>query len=307
MPQDLAHIYIKLDFKNEHENARSAEDARGFLSSVARASAAAQLLAERYGGTVLEVQGALIHAALPNNLASVEDFAAHLHAIYRTVFDNPDGRVLGWRMAADGGRTLVVAGRGVHGDDSYVSLGRSANGPARYIYAQLELPEEQRLLKRFCLGTRDQRTDRWKHVDLNVLRLPLAEARSIGELARATQPHLEFQQALSTPQEVSARTAASIPSIPDRPYTYFGWVIRCDLDGFTSRVEECFDNNQRLQELADLLRALAKRRAQQVLALARECEALARPLEVVAASDCVREVFALFALDLRLPLPATSH
>ncbi len=43
------------------------------------------------------------------------------------------------------------------------------------------------------------------------------------------------------------------------------------------------------------------------LALARECEALARPLEVVAASDCVREVFALFALDLRLPLPATSH
>lgn len=45
---------------------------------------------------------------------------------------------------------------------------------------------------------------------------------------------------------------------------------------------------------------------QQVLALARECEALGRPLRVVAASDCVREVFALFALDARLPLPPAT-
>ncbi|MGE3773348.1 MAG: lipid asymmetry maintenance protein MlaB [Gammaproteobacteria bacterium] len=46
--------------------------------------------------------------------------------------------------------------------------------------------------------------------------------------------------------------------------------------------------------------------AQQVLALARECEALGRPLQVVAASDCVREVFTLFALDARLALPAAA-
>jgi len=46
--------------------------------------------------------------------------------------------------------------------------------------------------------------------------------------------------------------------------------------------------------------------AQLLLALARECAALARPLEVLAASDCVREVFTLYALDARLPLPAPS-
>jgi len=46
--------------------------------------------------------------------------------------------------------------------------------------------------------------------------------------------------------------------------------------------------------------------AQQVLALARECEALGRSLRIVAASDCVREVFTLFALDSRLPLPAVA-
>lgn len=251
VPQDLAHVYIKLDFKKEHENARSAEDARGFLSSVARASFAAHLLAERYGGTVLEVQGAMIHAALPNNPASVPDFAANLHGIYRTVFDNPDGRVLGWRMAADGGRTLVVAGRGVHGDDSFVSLGRSANRPARYIYAQLELPEERRSLKRSCLGIREALADRWQHMDLDALRPRLVEAASIAKPARTAQPQLEFLKALRAPQGVTARTAAPMPSAtPDRPHTYFGWVMRCDLDGFTARVEECFDNDQRLQELA---------------------------------------------------------
>lgn len=45
---------------------------------------------------------------------------------------------------------------------------------------------------------------------------------------------------------------------------------------------------------------------QQVLSLARECEALGRPLRVVAASDSVREVFGLFGLDARLPLPAPA-
>lgn len=256
-PQDLAHIYIKLEFKKEHENARSAEDARGFLSSVARASVAAHLLAERYAGVVLEVQGAMIHVALPNKPLGVQDFAAHVHGIYRTVFSNPNGRVLSWRIAADGGLTLVVASRGVHGDDSYVSLGRSANRPARHIYAQLDLSEERRSLKRFCLGIRDPRTDRWQHIDLNTLRPHLEETNAIAESARTRRPQLEFLEALRTHQPVTARTAAPVPptgppasSSMDRPYTYFGWVMRCDLDGFTSRVEECFDNDQKLQDLA---------------------------------------------------------
>lgn len=45
---------------------------------------------------------------------------------------------------------------------------------------------------------------------------------------------------------------------------------------------------------------------QQLLALVRECEALARPLRVVGASDCVREVVGLMGVDARLALPAPS-
>jgi hypothetical protein len=256
-PQDLVHTYIKLEFDKEHENASSAERARGFLSSVARASIAAHRLAEHYGGVLLEVQGSMLHVALPNKPGSAQDYAANLHGIYRAVFSKSTGRVLGWRLAADSGRTLVVAGRGAHGDDSYVSLGKSANRPARHIYEQLELPEDRRSLRRFWLGVREARTERWQHVDMNTLTLRLDEANSIAEVARSGQPQLEFLEALHAQRSAFARTAAPIPPAQaharptaDSPHTYFGWVMRCDLDGFTSRVEECFDDDQRLQELA---------------------------------------------------------
>lgn len=256
-PQDLAHVYVKLDFKAAHENARTADDARGFLRSVARATAAVHFLAQSYGGVLLEVQGSMLHAALPNKPNGAKEFAADLHGIFRVVFGDSNGRVQGWRMVADGGRTLVVAGRGVHGDTSYVSLGMSANRPAKHLYSQLELREEQRALKRFCLGVRDPATDRWQHVALDSLPQRLVEAKAIAEAARTSDPQMEFLPALEAQrQRVTARAAplppAGAPAAPtaDRPHTYFGWVMRCDLDGFTSRVEECFDNDAKLQDLA---------------------------------------------------------
>lgn len=257
MPRDLAHVYVKLDFKKEHENASTAEDARGFLRSVARAAIATHLLAERLGGAILEVQGSMLHAAVPNNAERTKEFAANLHGIFRAVFDRADGRVQGWRMAADGGRTLVVAGRGVHGDNSFVSLGKSANRPARHIYEQLELPEEQRSLRRYCLGFRNPVTERWEHVALDSLPRQLNEAKAIAEAARTEDPQMEFLPALRAQQQrVTARAAplppADAPASPtaDRPHAYFGWVMRCDLDGFTARVEECFDNDAKLADLA---------------------------------------------------------
>lgn len=268
-PQNLIHVYIKLDFRREHENARTAEDARGFLSSVARAATAAHLLAVRSRGLVLEVQGSLIHVGLPATSGDAKRYAAEAHRLYQSVFNRADGRVLGWRITADSGRTLVVAGRGVHGDQSLVSLGQSANRPAKHLYEQLELPEDRRDLKRFHLGFRDARVDRWQHFDLDALPAQLHETASIVETARNETPKLEFEDALRRAPHAASRTAAPLgaigsPGLPtsDRPHTYFGWVMRCDLDGFTARVEECFDNDQQLQELAAQFYAIMDEAAQ---------------------------------------------
>lgn len=257
MPRDLAHLYVKLDFEAAHENARTAEDARAFLRSVARASVGASLLAKHYNGALLEVQGSILHVAVPAGSDVTREFAADLHGVYRVVFNDSRGRVRGWRMAADSGRTLVVAGRGVHGDNSFVSLGPSANRPAKHLYEQLELPEERRSLKRFGIAIRNSASSRWEHVSLDSLPPRLAEAKAIAETARTKDPRTEFLPALQAQQQsVTARALplppTGTPASPtaERPHTYFGWVMRCDLDGFTSRVEGCFDDQAKLQELA---------------------------------------------------------
>lgn len=262
LPSSLAHIYVKLDFKHKYENARTSDDARSFLRSVARAATAAHYLAERNGGLLLEVQGSTLHVGLPSRpgatkvIESAMTFVGHLHQAYRAMFDDARRPVDGWRMTVDAGKTLLVAGSGVHDDHSLVSLGPSANRPAKHLYAQLELAEDDRHLKRFCVGVRDPRTGRWDHEALDRLPVNLDEAREIGEQARSLEPRLDFVEAASGWQRVTAQAApiapAGAPGSPsaDKPVTYFGWVMRTDLDGFTKRVDECFDDAQKVQELA---------------------------------------------------------
>lgn len=262
-PLPLAHVYVRLDFEKRFEAARTAEDARGFLRSVARAATAAAHLAEELGGALMEVQGSVLHVALPTPIGDTTTlrFASDLHWVLRALFDRPDARVRGWRMTADAGATLVVRGRGVHGDDSFVSLGRAANRPAKHLYAQLELPEDKRRLKRFWIGVRDAQSGAWRYTSLEDTAPRVDKARVVAEKAQAAEPAIDYSRPISTP--MAKASAAPIgpawsPSSPsaDRPQSYFGWVMRADLDGFSARVEGCFDNDLRLQELALEFRAI---------------------------------------------------
>ncbi|MCE9619068.1 MAG: hypothetical protein K8R92_04070 [Planctomycetes bacterium] len=254
VPTQLAHIYVKLDFQSKFESAQTAEDAKGFFRSVARATLATDLVAKGYGGEVLEVQGSMLHIGVPLPAATfdAQSLMGSLHAALGDLFSRVGSRVDGWRMAYDNGRTLVVASRGVHGDSSYVSLGKSANRPAKHIYAQLELPESERKLKRGCYAEWDSRTTAWKYGDLGLLPRMLKEAHRASSEAYRIEPRVSFIEAISTKRGVRADAAPIGPGAvnPNVPRTYFGWVMRADLDGFTARVEECFDDDARLTKLA---------------------------------------------------------
>jgi hypothetical protein len=261
-PQHLAHVYVKLDFKPESENAASAEAARGFLRSVARAAVMAHNVAQLHDGFLLEVQGSMLHIGLVGNpgqlLDSTYTFASDLHIAYRQMFSDPQKRVQGWRMSVDAGKTLVVVGRGVHGDDSYVSLSNAANRPAKHLYSQLAIPlEADRALKRFCIAVRDSGVGRWLHIDLDSLAVRQDYAVIEGRIKQAQKsgPKVLYEQLWPRGKLVTARAlpvappgTRSAPS-PEQPYTHFGWVMRADLDGFTKRVEECFDDDWCLSEL----------------------------------------------------------
>lgn len=269
LPDQLSHVYVKLEFDDEHERAKTADLARGFLASVARASDAAQQTATRYGGMLLEVQGSTIHVALPMGKGQWYSYAGDLHSALRVIFHDGQKRVKGWRMVSDGGRTMVVAAAGVHGDHSFVSIGNSANRPAKHLYRQLELPEEDRALKRHHIGWYDSGNQRWQHRRLDEVPSQSTEAvKSISESVRRGDPRLDFFRAIQAGSPASARAmplaspgAPGSPR-PDRPHTYFGWVIRADLDGFTRQVEACFECPEELAKLAaefrDIMQFAAK-------------------------------------------------
>ncbi len=260
-PQILGHVYIKLDFKHQYENAVTADDARSFLRSVARASMASSAVAAHYEGSLLEVQGSMLHVGVPlrqvdAELSDVRDLLSDLHAAFGGLFGQERSRVDGWRMAVDVGKTLVVAGRGVHGDESWVSLGRSANRPAKHLYAQLELPEERRDLKSYYVGLRDGHSGKWHHHDLR--QMPAKSSRGADAASDIREAALNlsysgagFQHAHIAAQAVPLAPAGT-PGSPtaDKPQTHFGWVLRADLDGFTARVDECMDDDAQLQQLA---------------------------------------------------------
>lgn len=261
-PQEIAHVYIKLDFQSDSENAANADDAKGFLRSVSRASLAAHHIAQQYNGVLLEVQGSTLHAGLrgqPQFSASAMDnanaFVADLHYAYQILFRDKQKRVQGWRMTVDTGKTLLVAGRGVHGDDSLVSLGNAANRPAKHLYSQLELPDADQELKVFQVGVRQPQNGKWIHENLDRAKPRLLkEARAIAEDASRTEPKVDWKDG---GKQVTARALPLGPAgspaspSPDRPATHFGWVMRSDLDGFTARVQQCLDKNEKLQELAE--------------------------------------------------------
>lgn len=254
LPEVFTHVYIKLDFKPQYENARTGDDAGGFLRSVARAGMAAHRIAESYGGALMEVQGSLLHAALPPTFAGINAgtaFAGDLHRAYSHVFDDRTSRVDGWRMTLDTGKTLVVAGAGVHGDESLVSLGSAANRPAKYLHQQLELPEEARDLKRFHLGARNGSTGQWQTTALD--RLPVGRARetdAVAEEVRREKVSVNYSDFRAVSGEALGQAAPIGNPTADRPTVYFGWVMRADLDGFTKRVEECLNDDAKLRDLA---------------------------------------------------------
>lgn len=255
-PQVLDHIYIKLDFKDQYERARTAEDATGFLRSVARAAMAAHALADPHGGVLLEAQGSTLHVALPRTTHQprsshddpVAKFVGELHAAYRQIFGDAHARVDGWRMTIDSGMTLVVAGRGAHNDDSWVSLGMSANRPAKHLYAQLELPEAKRDLKRFHVGVRTT-SGQWRHSHLDEAHRESATVRAIAEEVRRSDPRVDFSNVYAQAAPIPSGGSPGSPS-PERPLRSFGWVLRADLDGFTDRVEEGFADSDALTALA---------------------------------------------------------
>jgi hypothetical protein len=259
LPSLFWHIYIKLDFQKQYENAETKADGHAFVVSVARAATAAEVVLRSADGIVVEVQGSVIHCLLHDVRKNPEEMRRQCRAIHNAlqfVFSDAS-KVEGWRMTVDWGKTLLVRGRGIHNDDSYVSLGNAANAPAKHLYSELAVPsEDARRLKRYMLGVHDTESNNWSY---EPLRVPLTEGFTKSASAELTEAKTrDFQvinmltkEARAVPDFDSGRSlvqlrANDVVESNEAPVAFFGWVMRADLDGFTARVENCFDDDNEL-------------------------------------------------------------
>jgi hypothetical protein len=259
LPSLFWHIYIKLDFQKQYENAETKADGHAFVVSVARAAAAAELVLRGADGIVVEVQESVIHCLIHDVHKNPEAMRRQCSAIHRAlefVFSG-GSKVEGWRMTADWGKTLLVRGRGIHNDDSYVSLGNAANAPAKHLYSELSVPSEvDRRLKRYMLGVRDAESNNWRHESLTVLLSEGFTKIASAELTEAKTREFHVTNMLTkearavrdfdSGQSLVHLRANDMVETNEAPVAFFGWVMRADLDGFTARVENCFDDDDEL-------------------------------------------------------------
>lgn len=249
VPSDSWHLYLKLDFQKKYENAENVEDAKSFLRSVSRAAATVSQSIPKVEGHLLEIQGSLLHmmfSAETHDAESIFGICESLHFELDKVFSDRN-RVLGWRMVADSGRTLLVSGDSIHGEESIVSLANSANRPAKYLYKQLGVPEESRDLKRNHAAIRN--SENWTTKALGNLdgsRLIEESTVNFSEIRNA-EPEI-FQ--VTSLQVKQARERPLENSDSEKPQIDWGWVMRADLDGFTARVSSCYENDEELLQLA---------------------------------------------------------
>ena len=249
-PSTLHHIYVKLDFNKKYENADTTKDATAFLSSVTKASILTHRVAVLNGGQLIEIQGSLLHIVLPVD-SDVIEFTGQLNCSLNTLFKDRREKVQGWRMIADSGNTLLVNGQSIHGDESTVSLGNAANRPAKRLYKQFSIPENERTLKRGCLEIRT-REENWKVIELNKIPLTInfsIKDDQINEIKNKDYSG-NFRNILKHETIINASATPIGSPTSDAPHISWGWILRADLDGFTDRVSKCYDNNEELTKLA---------------------------------------------------------
>lgn len=263
-PSDLWHVYLKLDFENAYENASNQKDATAFLRNVGKAAQIAEDIFSQIDGALIEAQGSMIHLLLPGNLPKLD-----LVAICKVLDNRLDNQFNGhdkvnsWRMTADVGKTILVESDGIHDDSSFVSLGKAANRPAKFLYKEkLTKAEESRHLKKRHLGIYNASTGSWDCEDLSILQESFqmhtkAASYSTADLdvtVRGVESMIKQAQAVPIEEGQGAPTN-------EQPNVYFGWVMRADLDGFTKKVEECHDDDNALMQLAQDFRDLMDKAA----------------------------------------------
>jgi hypothetical protein len=237
---DLAHIYVEISLGLDLEGAESLANAQTAHGYIRKAADASFLVAEAFGGQVLEIHGRTLHLGLPySSHAEVESLikgaAGLLHVLLKRAYGSGGPR--GWKMAADHDTTLTITSVGIHNDTSLVSLSPAANFPAKQL--------GKKAVSLWELGSKIH--GRWHCEDLDSISEAYAshslagnsnQGKNLLEEVMVKRARAVDLGTFSSVRQVNCQAAPLGSPTSKDLYSCYGYVLSMDLDGFTKRIAD---------------------------------------------------------------------
>lgn len=240
------HFYSYLRIRPHLIQDASLYDSRRLVSIYKNYTYAADIAARMAGCRILEHQGNIIHFYFQgaDSAKAIYPFAKRLTALVEDhVLGFFEEDVASFGMATEYGKSVIVVAQsptGKESEQSIVSLGPCANDPAKRMVKRIKdwtCPLSWR-------GSPDEKD--WRVCECHV-GAEERERRVILESFAQDSLYSRFDKvddvdamrSINEHVEVDSRDKLQQRAVRQRPALYF----RADMDGFTRRVKEAFDNN----------------------------------------------------------------
>jgi hypothetical protein len=228
------HLYVKLDLRPGLTTSSNNSDRLKSISLLGDLTQGVRAIVGLFEGALLEAQGPVVHAFIPDEDGNSDAPAVAANAIHAFI-----ERRIRPRAGTDfekavvafcHGPTIFVASVDQHGDNSIVSLAPAANEPAKVLWRHSDKHSSGDILR--------VETDGRYTVVLEEAVANFAANRQREEVINASLALPELQKE-ARELSVPVVGAPGSPTV-DEPHESFSISVRADIDGFTSRVERAF-------------------------------------------------------------------
>jgi hypothetical protein len=233
------HVYAMLLLRPSFTTSAENADRKKHMEIIAGLAQGVRSIVHNFDGALLEVQGPVAHAFIPNEDGTENDVIAASLAIQEFIRRKVrpsagDGFIKGL-VAYCHGPTIFVASEDAHGDNSIVSLAPAANAPAKALWKGRDDLSDGAILAVKRDGTSRQ-IDKEKA-------LLLAEEGESVLFANSSRAPVRFKTVEAKAVDVPAPEAPDSPTV-EEPLKAYAVSFRADMDGFTRRVAEAFEKGK---------------------------------------------------------------
>lgn len=256
------HIYTQLSLTNTLTNPTDVKASEYLFEVIQKYADLVACCLKNTTGKIIEVQGERLHIFFPYelNYQTASDVATFCAAITNAVYDKKfrlgNTHFKGFKICLDYGRAVILK-TGIDADDSLISLGPCANAPAKHLPdVQAEYTAFSTSIAKLIFSDVDGRKT-WYEINLHdrkILPTIIAQQSLDSILASASSFNPVYQAGRFT---VSAG-GSFVPGNNLLPQAVFvqGLFMRADLDGFTLRVKNAFDNGNVTELIQDFCQVI---------------------------------------------------